>query len=140
MIASSLISQEQPPLPQDEPKTTLPLPATTVAPSAIDVATPNETPSLFDAKDYRQAIWKSLFFIGVVIFLALITLAILRKLGQARLFSGNSLRHVKILERRAISAKTVLYLLEIGGKQILVAESQLEVRALAQIDWPSPSA
>jgi flagellar biogenesis protein FliO len=45
-------------------------------------------------------------------------------------FSLGSGRSINILEKRALSPKSILYIVEIGNKKILIAESQVEVRAL----------
>lgn len=45
--------------------------------------------------------------------------------------SISSNKRIKILERRPLSQKSVLYLVELEGKKILFAESQLEIRRLA---------
>jgi flagellar biogenesis protein FliO len=46
----------------------------------------------------------------------------------------NSGRSIKILERRPLSAKSILYIIEVEGKKILVSESQFEVRTLSPVD------
>ncbi|MFS8563023.1 MAG: flagellar biosynthetic protein FliO [Rhabdochlamydiaceae bacterium] len=61
------------------------------------------------------------------------TVWILKRLSQGHLKNMNSNRAIKILEKRALSAKTMLYLVEIGEKQTLVAESHLEVKSLATL-------
>ena len=74
--------------------------------------------------------------LGLFILLILLFLAVflLRRLtgGGFRSMSGN--KSIRILERRPLSPKTTLFLVEISGKEILVAESQFEVRALTTID------
>ncbi len=45
---------------------------------------------------------------------------------------------IQILEKRMISPKTMLYLIEAEGKQILIAESQLEVKRLESFSASSP--
>ena len=73
------------------------------------------------------------------VILSFVTVSLFRRVGKSKLFASNSLHHIKILERRPLSSKTILYLIDLAGKQILVAESQLEVRSLGQIDWTVPS-
>jgi flagellar biogenesis protein FliO len=47
---------------------------------------------------------------------------------------GSSGRMVNVIERRALSPKTMLYVVEIGNKKVLISESQLEVRTLANYE------
>jgi len=58
-----------------------------------------------------------------------------KKISKGRFRSFNYLKSVKILEKRPLSPKSMLYLIEVGGKQVLIAESQFEVRTVATLDW-----
>lgn len=100
---------------------------------------PNHSPDSLDTLDYKTLVWKIFIFMGVFILLCFVTLHFFKKLSKTKLFASNNMHHIKILERRPLSSKTVLYLIDLAGKQILVAESQLEVRSLAQIDWNIPA-
>ncbi len=83
---------------------------------------------------YENAFIKMLLtLLGLLAFIFL-TVWLLRRLSQGRLKSMNLSRGIKILERRPLSAKSTLYLLEVRGKQVLIAESQLDVRTLATIE------
>ena len=59
----------------------------------------------------------------------------LRKMSYGRLRGINALKSIKILEKRPLSSKSILYLIEVGGKQVLIAESQLAVRTITTLDW-----
>jgi flagellar protein FliO/FliZ len=48
--------------------------------------------------------------------------------------SGTPGRSIQVLERKALSPKTMLYLIDVDGKQSVIAESQLEVRRLMTLD------
>ena len=54
----------------------------------------------------------------------------LRRLIQNRLQRGVGQQSIDILEKRMISSKTMLYLVQVENKKILVAESHLEIKAL----------
>jgi flagellar biogenesis protein FliO len=89
--------------------------------------------------NYEHAFTKmllTLLGLGVLIFL---TVWLLRRLSQGRLKNMNLGRGIKILERRPLSAKSILYLIEVRGKQVLIAESQVEVRALTSIEEIPPT-
>ena len=67
-----------------------------------------------------------------LLLLVFCTLWALRKLSHGKVGSFGSQKKIKILEKRPLSPKTVLYLLELDGKQVFIAESQLEVKTLLQ--------
>ncbi len=54
----------------------------------------------------------------------------LRRLIQNRLQKGTGQLAIQIVEKRMISPKTMLYLIEVEGKKILIAESHLEIKRL----------
>ena len=54
----------------------------------------------------------------------------LRKLAHGRLMQFNNSKNIKILEKRALSPKTALYLIEVHGRKTVIAESQLEVKKI----------
>jgi flagellar protein FliO/FliZ len=47
---------------------------------------------------------------------------------------GGSGRSIKVVERQPLSAKTMLYVIEVAGKQTLIAESQLEIKTITSIE------
>ena len=74
-----------------------------------------------------------------ITFIALILLLagsfwFVRRLIRSRTERGSDERSIHILEKRAISPKSVLYLVEVEGQKILLAESQSEIRRLQ--NWP----
>lgn len=70
--------------------------------------------------------------LGLVIGIILIAAWFLKRLLNTRIEQINTTSTIKISERRALSPKTALYLLEIHGKTVLIAESQNGVTHLAQ--------
>ena len=81
--------------------------------------------------DYGVTFFKMFATLLVLIALFILTIWCLRKLIRHKFEKGNNTQTIQIVEKRMISPKTILYLLEIEGKQILIAESQLEVRQIA---------
>lgn len=69
---------------------------------------------------------------GLILFLLLSAWALKRITGNRGGFFGSS-KGIKILERKAISPKSALYLIEVQGKKVLISESQYEVRALTTL-------
>jgi flagellar biogenesis protein FliO len=80
--------------------------------------------------DYEGAFLK-MFLTLVALLVAIFCAAwALKKLAAGRFMQLNMSKNIKIIEKRAISSKTMVYLLEFEGKRVLIAESQLEVKRL----------
>lgn len=73
--------------------------------------------------------------VAAALVLLFVTLWLLRrfKTGHFKRFSGNS-STLNIVERRTLSPKTMLYIVEINNKRLLISESQVEVRTLTSED------
>jgi flagellar biogenesis protein FliO len=82
---------------------------------------------------YGSAVTKMVLTLAGLISMVFITIWLLKKLTQGRIGAFGK-KQINILERRPLSPKTVLYVIEFSGKQMIVAESQLEIKALASID------
>ena len=87
---------------------------------------------------YKGAFVKMMVTLLALIILIVVTVWMLRRISHGRLKQMNYGRSIKILERRPLSAKSILYLVEISGKKVVVAESQLEVRAITTVDHLTP--
>lgn len=88
-------------------------------------------------ESYETAFIKTIVvLIGLLVLISL-TVWMFRKLSHGRLRSFNYMKSVKILEKRPLSPKSMLYLIEVGGKQVLIAESQLHVKQVASLEWLS---
>ena len=83
------------------------------------------------------AITKMILTLLALVILFGISYWLLKRMGRSRIQNLNQSKAIKIRERRPISPKTTLYLVELAGKEILVAESQMDVRALATYEWPN---
>lgn len=86
-------------------------------------------------KDYESAFIKMILFLVGLLILVFTVFFIFKKFSHARMQHNNHFRMIKVLEKRPISPKSMLYLVEIGGKKILLSESQLEVRHISHLDW-----
>lgn len=74
--------------------------------------------------------------LGLLISLILIIAWFLKRMVTTRQMQGNDTSIIKIIERRSLSPKSALYLLEIEGMSLIVAESQNGVTSLAQYNSP----
>lgn len=79
---------------------------------------------------YEGAFIRMIVTLLGLVFLVFATFWILKRLGKGQFKMGSG-RLINIVEKRALSPKSVLYIVEIGNKKVLIAESQLEVRALS---------
>lgn len=82
------------------------------------------------AGDLGAAFAKMLVSLIVLVALLFVSYWFLRRLIQNRLQKGVDNAAIQILEKRMISPKTMLYLVEVENKKILLAESHLEVKRL----------
>ena len=77
--------------------------------------------------------------VGLVCFV-LLTIWALRKIGQGRFRGFGSNRSIQVIEKKPLSPKSMLYLVEVGHQKFLIAESQLEIRRLGTIEDLSETA
>jgi flagellar biogenesis protein FliO len=84
--------------------------------------------------EYKPAFFKMLLILIALIALIFITFWLFRKFMKMRLYQTNLTKSIKILEKRTISPKSMLYLIELEGKKVLISESNLEIRKIKDID------
>lgn len=89
-------------------------------------------PTLPDPGAYEPAFLKMLLTLGGLLLLIFFTLWALRKLSQGRMGGFGTSKRIKILEKRPLSPKSILYLVEVDGRKVFLAESQLDVRSLSE--------
>ncbi len=85
-------------------------------------------------KEYEGSFIRVLASIVGVILLIVATFWILKRLGRGNFGKSGANKTIQILERRPLSPKTVLFLVQIDNKRVLLSESQLEVRGLASVE------
>jgi len=97
-------------------------------------ATPDTDPSPAAPElppgDYGMMFVKMFLSLIALVALLGITVWFLRRLINQRMQKRGGGQLIHILERRAISPKTLLYLVQIDNQKVLLAESHLEVRRL----------
>ena len=100
----------------------------TPAPSPAPIPSSKEM-----TNSYESAFVRMLVTLLGLVFLVFATFWILRRLGKGKFKMGGG-RTINVIERRALSPKSMLYVVEIGNKKVLISESQLEVRALTPFE------
>ncbi|MCX6991502.1 MAG: flagellar biosynthetic protein FliO [Chlamydiae bacterium] len=99
------------------------------APESLHVPMPDE----IQMPTYEGAFLKMILTLVGLVALVFISVWLLKKLTQGKIGSFGK-KHINIIERKPLSPKTILYIIDVDGKQILVAESQLEIKTLATLD------
>lgn len=94
----------------------------------------DEIPTPAPAGDIGAAFAKMILTFGALIFLLFASYWIVRKLIRVRLEKGSGNSFITVLEKRMLSPKTMLYVVEMEGKKVLLAESQLEIKRLESFD------
>lgn len=89
------------------------------------------------AGDYGAAFVKMVLTLIVFGILMGVTIWFIKRLIRSRLEKGTGTRMIEVLEKRMISPKTMLYVVEVDGKRILLAESHLEVRPITDLKQDS---
>jgi len=84
--------------------------------------------------EYKPAFFRMLLILIALIALIFFTFWIFRRLMRMRVHQANLTKNIKILEKRVISPKSMLYVIEIEGRRVLISESNLEVRKIKDID------
>lgn len=90
----------------------------------------DELPIQIPTTDLGAAFVKMFLTLIALIALLAISYWFLRRLVQNRLQRGVGQQQIQVIEKKMISAKTMLYLVEVEGKKILFAESHLEIKRL----------
>lgn len=107
---------------------------------AADIPPPQmpQPQDIIPTESYEHTFVKMLASLLGLLALIVLTIWMLRRISRGKTGGSGSNKTIKILERRPLSQKSALYLIEVGGKQVLIAESQLEVRALTSFEEPPP--
>ena len=87
-----------------------------------------------EAPSYSGTLTKMMISLVIVIVLAIATLIIFRKLIRGRSQIINNNKSIKILERRVLSPKSALYLIEVNNEKVLISESHVEVRPIQALE------
>ena len=82
---------------------------------------------------YERTIMHTALIVFGFILLLLLFVWLLRKFGKGRVHTSTG-REITILDRKALSHKSILYLVKVNNKKFLIAESQLEVKAMRPVN------
>jgi flagellar biogenesis protein FliO len=111
-----------------------PLAAESPAPQVTETASVEPAAqTAMTSPSYEGTVMKMVLTLLGLIALVILTVWALRRLSQGRLKHLNNQRSIKIVEKRVLSAKSMLYVVEVGDQKLLISESQVEVRALSPL-------
>jgi len=120
-------------------------------PSPQEIGAPSETPPTLPPDPYKPEppmysdegsftdysyggdFVKMLFVLGLIVFLLIACAWFLKRFMATRVEQMNKSNAIKILERRTLSQKALLYLVEVHGKQILIGESASGINCLGDV-------
>jgi flagellar biosynthetic protein FliO len=91
-----------------------------------------ETPPSPESINFMGPLLQTLFFIFLFIGFIMTATFFIRRWGQMRWNKENVTSDIEVLERRALSPKSAVYLIKVKGKQILVGETANGLVSLAQ--------
>ncbi len=107
---------------------------TPVDPTVPPSPEPLMTPSPVDMVPGYEGAFLKMFLVLIALVVGIFfTVWILKKLSQGKWAHGNNNRSIKIIEKRPLSQKTMLYIIDVDGQQSVIAESQLEVKHLMNL-------
>ena len=89
--------------------------------------------------DFGAAFAKMILTLIALVALLAITFWFVRRLIQQRLQKGTGEQTIQIIEKKMISPKTMLYVVEIENQKILIAESHLEIRKIHNFTETTPN-
>ena len=82
--------------------------------------------------------FKMICALALLVALMVLSAYVLRRLIQRRLQRSSSKPAIHVLEKKMLSPKTMLYLVEVEHRKVLIAESHLEVRRMHVVTEESP--
>jgi len=88
-----------------------------------------------ESDGYKSQFIKTIAAILIIIILVVLAVLIFRRFSGTRPLQMNNRKHIKVIERRPLSPNTYLYYIQVGNKQFVIAESKLDVRTVANLDW-----
>jgi flagellar protein FliO/FliZ len=132
--APHALEQESSPMPLSPASTAVPGQAATEDVTLPPPAPAEPATSEMTAQSYEGAFLKMFLTLLGLIVAIFFGVWGLKKLSKGRFYQANANRTIKILERRPLSPKTMLYLIEVCGKQAVITESQLEVKRVLSLE------
>lgn len=100
----------------------------------VDEKMSSELSQGLPSADYKKTFIKMMVSLGLLLLLLVTTLWAFKRMVRHRQKQANEEMLIKIIEKRVLSPKSMLYLIEIENRKILLSESTLEVRSHKILD------
>jgi len=88
-----------------------------------------EAPTTPIPQNFQKTFIRMIVSLVILIGFLILTYWSLKRMARGKQFEKNQSSTIKILEKRSLSPKTLLYLIEVEDQKILMSESQNEVRS-----------
>lgn len=89
-----------------------------------------------ESDNFQGKFFNMLFVLALLVAFMIIASMMLKRMTRQRVLNMNTQSLIKILETRPISPRATLYLINIEGKDLLIAESQAGLNHIATFDEP----
>ncbi|MGD2168778.1 MAG: flagellar biosynthetic protein FliO [Chlamydiota bacterium] len=96
----------------------------------------NPEEPVFPVQNYEGSIMKMFMTLLALIVLLIITALLLKRFLRFRMQASSVGQSIQIKEKRILSPKTILYLVEVEGQEFLVSESQVQIQKIDTLKEP----
>jgi len=86
-----------------------------------------------DGSRFYQEFFKMLFVLGLLVAFLLLLTWFMKRMMNTRIMQQNVESDIKIIERRSLTPKTHIYILDIKGQTVVISDSINGVTRLAEI-------
>lgn len=93
-----------------------------------------ENSDIGGAPDFQENLVHMLSTLALLLGVVLVCAYILKRVLNARIVQMNESSVIKILERRSLNPKSIIYLVEVEGRRILIGESASGLHALGDLN------
>lgn len=78
--------------------------------------------------DFQKSFFKMMVSLAVIVVLSILTIWAFKRISRAKIDTANKQKAIKIIEKRALSPKSMLYLVDYEGKKVFISESQVNIK------------
>ncbi len=93
-----------------------------------------ETPLPQETHNFASEFTQMLSVLGMMIGALLLVAWVLKRIMNTRIQQINETSTIRILERRHLAPKSAIYLVEVEGKKIVIAESPAGIHPLTELE------
>lgn len=90
----------------------------------------NPEQPVFPVQNYEGSIMKMFMSLLILIALLILTAWLLKRFLRFRMQASSVGQSIQVKEKKVLSPKTILYLVEVEGQEFLVSESQVQIQKI----------